>query len=427
MAGGSGISRGKIILTHRSIEAMKPAAEAYRVPDLRCPGLAIRVAPAGLKSWDMVFRIRGTSSIKRKALGSFPSVSIDEARTRAAALGRAAQAGRDMLAEEADAKAEASAELTVSQLIDEYAKRAIAKLRTKREIVLRLRRALAPIADKSAHKVRRRDIRMLLDAASDRGVLREAEKQRQSTAAMFSWAVSQDIVETNPVTGLKAYSTGELRERVLSPVEIKVLWDWIATSDLTPDIADSLRLQLALGTRIGEVAGIHVAEIDEASWVWTLPAARSKNKKPRVTPIIGIAREILAGRLARTRRGPLFINETGSALRSNDVGSAIVTRRKRIPLAHFVSHDLRRTVATQLVELGISYELVAAILGHEGGDKSVRTLTRHYVRTDLIDRKRVALEAWDAKLRESVCGTSKEPKVLNLSDVRRDFSTKTNS
>ena len=420
MAGGSGVSREKIILTHRAIEALKPAAEPFRVPDLRCPGLAIRVAPSGLKSWDLVFRIRGTSSIKRKALGAFPSVSIDEARTRAAALARAAQVGRDMLAEEADAKSEASAQLTVDQLIDEYAKRAIGKLRTKREIVLRLRRALAPIGQKAAHTVRRRDIRVLLDATSDRGVSREAEKQRQSASAMFSWAVSQDIVELNPVTGLKPYSTGSLRERVLSPEEIKMFWDWISASDLTSDMADSLRLQLTLGTRIGEVAGIHVEEIDEREWVWTLPAARSKNKKARVTPIVGLAREILAARLARTRRGPLFINETGKFLKSNDIGAAIITRRKRMPLAHFVSHDLRRTVATELVKLGISYELVAAILGHEGGEKSVKTLLKHYVRTDQVDRKRVALEAWDARLRNIIAGNAVPQNVVLLDVMRRE-------
>lgn len=420
MAIGSGKSRDKVVLTHRSIEAMKPAAEPFRVPDLRCPGLAIRVAPSGLKTWDAAFRIRGTTTVRRKALGSFPSVSLDEARKRATALARAAQVGRDLLTEEAEAKAEASARMTVSYLIDEYVKRAVSKLRTRGEIEKRLRRALASILDKPAETIRRRDIRVILDATSDRGVHREAEKQRQNIGAMFAWALSQDVVDINPVTGLKPYSTGELRERVLSPDEIKTFWEWISGSDLTTDIADSLRLQVTLGTRIGEVAGIQVSEIDQVNWVWTLPAARSKNKKQRVTPIVGLARAILADRLTRTRRGPLFINETGAALRSNDIGSAIVTRRKRIPLPHFVSHDLRRTVATQLVELGIVYELVAAILGHEGGDKSVRTLMRHYVRTDLLDRKRVALEAWDARLQSIIAGKSIPENVVLLDVMRRD-------
>lgn len=417
MGNGSGKTRAKVILNHRSVEALKPAPEAYRVPDLRCAGLAIRVAPSGLKTWDCVFRIRGTTTIKRKALGTFPSISLEDARERATALAKAAQAGRDALQEEAEAKEAAAARMKVGELIDEYVKRACAKLRTKHEIEIRLKRALQPILDNPAETIRRRDIRVILDKVSDRGAMREAEKQRQSIHTMFRWAVGQDIVPVNLAVGLAPYSTGSLRERVLSHDEIRIFWKWIAGSDLTPDMKDSLRLQLCMGTRIGEAAGIRVDEIDQDTWLWTLPAYRSKNKKQRVTPLVGQAKEIIRARLNRTRLGPLFINETGAALRSNDIGSAIVTRRKRIPLEHFVSHDLRRTVATQLVELGISLDLVSATLGQQAGGSNTRILTRHYVRTDLVDRKRVALEAWDQLLSQIVTGPGTSTNVFQLPDT----------
>jgi integrase len=232
-----------------------------------------------------------------------------------------------------------------------------------------LKRALSNLTELPAEEIKRRDLRRLLDAVSDRGAPREAEKQRQSIGAMFNWATSQDIVPSSPIRGLKAYSSGEARDRILSPEEIRIFWKWLDSSDLTDDMADALRLQLCLGARIGETAGMRAEELNQMSWQWTLPAARSKNKKPRVTPIVGIARKILGERLRVVKAGPLFINETGAALRSNDVGSAIVTRRKRIPLDHFVSHDIRRTVATQLIEIGINYDIVAAVLGHEPGEK----------------------------------------------------------
>ena len=63
------------------------------MPDLRCPGLAIRIAPSGIKTWDVLFRIRGTAVVKRKALGAFPAVTLAQARDRMGGLGRAAQAG----------------------------------------------------------------------------------------------------------------------------------------------------------------------------------------------------------------------------------------------------------------------------------------------------------------------------------------------
>ena len=416
----TGADHSRSVLTHKGVEALRPGAGAYRVSDVRCPGLAVRVAPGGLRTWELAFRIRGAGKVRRRSLGPFPAIGLDAARDRATAIVRAAQAGHDLLQEEADAAAAAAARMSIDELRAEYVKRACAKLRTKHEIDLRLKRALEALKDRPADEIRRRELRVVLNAIADRGAEREAEKTRQSLHAMFRWAVGQDIVNSNPVTGLTPFSPGAPRDRVLSPDEIRTFWGWIATSDLTPDMADSLRLQLCLGCRIGEAAGMHVNEIDQDNWIWTLPARRSKNKKPRVTPLVGRAKAILEARLERTRRGPLFVNETGAALRSNDIGSAIVTRRKRIPLAHFVSHDLRRTVATQLVELGLSFELVAAILGHETGNANTRILSRHYVRTDLVDRKRVALEAWDKRLAEIIEGKTASTNVVQLSDLMRD-------
>lgn len=422
MAGGSGKTREKIVLTHRAIETLKPAADAYRVPDLRCPGLAIRVAPSGVRTWDFVTRLRGTKTIKRKSLGAFPAVSLDHARERAAALGRAAQVGRDLLDEEREAQIEAAARTSVAALIGEYVNRACSKLRTKHEIELRLRRGLASIQTKAAQEVKRRELRDIFNAINDRGAPREAEKCRQSTGAMFAWAVGQDIVDTNPVDGLEGYGRGELRDHVLSPKEIQVLWSYLETSDLAPDMSDCFRLQLCLGSRIGEIAGMCAEEIDAASWVWTLPAARSKNKKPRLTPLVGRARDIIGARLKFTRRGPLFVSERGNALNSNNLAAALVDRRKNIQIEHFVSHDIRRTVATQLVELGISFDLVAAVLGHEVGGANVRVLARHYIRTDQVDRKRVALSAWDARLTDIIDKRLERSNVVKLSDILRDAS-----
>ncbi|MGN6285196.1 MAG: tyrosine-type recombinase/integrase [Afipia sp.] len=408
------------VLTHRAVEALKPTAEAFRVPDLRCPGLALRVAPGGLKTWEVAFRIRSANKVRRKSLGPFPAVGLDAARDRATAIRRAAQAGRDLLQEEADAKAAAEARVTIDELIREYIKRACGRLRTRHEIELRLKRALETVKDRPAEDIRRRDLRVILNAVADRGVPREAEKQRQSMGAMFSWAVAQDYMDENPTRGLKSLSSSRPRDRVLSADELRVLWAWLSDCDMTQDMVDALKLQICFGARIGETAGIEVCEVDQMNWVWTLPANRSKNKKLRVTPVVGLARDILIKRLETKRNGALFINETRRALRSNDIGSAIVTRRKRMPIPHFVSHDLRRTVATGLVDLGVNYELVAAILGHEMADKSTRILTRHYVRTDLVERKRVALEAWDRRLREIIEGKMASTNIVNLSDITKE-------
>ena len=88
-------------------------------------------------------------------------------------------------------------------------------------------------------------------------------------------------------------------------------------------------------------------------------------------------------------------------------------RRKPMPVPHFTSHDLRRTVATRLVEIGVPYETVAAVLGHEVGGTHVRILMRHYVRTELLEQKYAALGAWDARLREILAGSGPQPKLIS--------------
>jgi integrase len=252
-----------------------------------------------------------------------------------------------------------------------------------------------------------------LDAIVDQGKGREAEKRRQVCTAMFRWALSQDIVETDPTAGLKAYDPGTPRDRVLTVEEIETLWRWLDSDALSLEAADILKLELSTGARCGEIAGLRAEEIDCHKWIWTLPAARSKNARQRVTPIVGAAREILEVRLSGVEKGPLFVLENGAVMTSAHIGHYLLTRRARLPIATFTSHDLRRTFATMMAEMGIALDLVAAIVGHEAGARETRVLVRHYVRSDMLERKAHALKTWDDRLKAIVAG-EQAAKVVRL-------------
>jgi integrase len=230
---------------------------------------------------------------------------------------------------------------------------------------------------------------------------------------MFRWAVSQDIVETNPTAGSNSYDPGTPRDRFLNVEEIEKLWKWLESDALSTEASDILKLELLTGARCGEISGLRAEEIDCQKWVWTLPPERSKNGRQRVTPILGLARAILEQRLFGVDNGPLFVSETGSVLSSAHIGHNLLTRRARLPIARFTSHDLRRTFATMLAEMGVALDLVAAIVGHESGGKDTRTLVRHYVRTDMLERKAHALRVWDERLKLIVAG-EEAMKVVRL-------------
>jgi integrase len=405
MAFGAGLTRGAQLLTHRTIETLRPAEAPYRVTDQRCKGLAVWVAPSGVKTWDLAYRIRGTAKMRRLSLGRTTDVSLEQARERANELTSAARVGRDLIGEEGEARDAAASRITVEKLIDLYLRRrVIGRLRTAKSIESRLRRTLSPIFERYAADICRRDMRALLDSIADRGQGREAEKRRQVCTAMFRWALSQDIVAHDATPGLTPYDRGAPRDRVLTLEEIETLWKWLDTDALSPEAADILKLELLTGARCGEISGLRAEEIDRQKWTWTLPPSRSKNGRQRVTPIVGAAREMLEQRLSGVEKGPLFLLEKGVVVTSAHIGHYLLTRRSTFPIAAFTSHDLRRTFATMLAEMGIGLDLVAAIVGHESGGKDTRTLVRHYVHTDMLERKALVLRAWDDRLKDIVLG-----------------------
>jgi hypothetical protein len=169
MAFGAGLTRGAQPLT-RSIETLRPAEAPYRVPDQRCKGLAVRVAPSGVKTWDLAYRIRGTGKMRRLSLGRTTDVSLEQARERANELTSAARGRRDLIGEEGEARDAAASRITVGSLIDLYLRRrVVGHLRTAKSIESRLRRTLATILQRYAADICRRDLRAILDSIVDRG------------------------------------------------------------------------------------------------------------------------------------------------------------------------------------------------------------------------------------------------------------------
>jgi site-specific recombinase XerD len=271
--------------------------------------------------------------MRRVSLGRVEDLSLDKARDRPNELTSAARRGRDLIAEEDDNRAAAAPRVTVAQLIEIYVRRRVSgRLRTAKQIESRLRRALAPLTKRHAEEIRRRDLRELFDRCADHGMEREAERRRQTVGAMFRWALSQHIVELDPTAGLKAYDSGTPRDRVLSIEEIRRLWKWLESGALPAEPAEILKLELLTGARCGELGGICAEEINRTEWAWTLPGTRSKNKRPRVTPLVGMARETLEPRLATAASSPLFKAETGAILSSAHVGHYLLTRRDHLPI-----------------------------------------------------------------------------------------------
>jgi integrase len=407
-------SAGADLQNHRGVEA-GPSRRLSRA-GLRCKGLALRMASDCGRTWDLSFRIKG-GGVRRLSLGRYEDVSLEAARQRANKLTSAARQGRDLIAEEKTARDEHNQSFTVERLISEYVKRRVTgRLRTAAEIERRLKRALEPVMKRKAADIRRRDLRQLFDATADRGLTREPGHRRQAIGTMFKWATSQDIIESNPAEGLASYSRSAPPNRVLDEDEIPALWRWLDEGrNISTPTSSILKLQLCLGARCGEVAGMRASEFtkdNKGRLLWTLPIGRSKNKHARVTPILGLALEIITTRL-NNNNDILFESEAGNPLNTGLVSDHLRQRRDRLPIDKFTTHDLRRTTATEMMKLGIELDLIAKVVGHETeGEKQTRVLVKHYIHGDFVDRKAQALAAWDRRLRAILVGEAEKGQVL---------------
>ena len=414
---GSGKIRDRVALTARYIEALKPDPSApYSVKDTRTAGLVLRVAQSGEKTWPLSFRISGAARIQHVSLGRYgdPGASLDEARARANQLTAAARQGIDLIGAEAEARETASRAMSMEKFVELYlARRVRRRLRSAHEVERILKRVLAPLANVPAANIRRRDVSPLLEAIAAAGHERAAGNARALIGGLFRWGEMQEIVAGDPTRGLPRYDRGSPRDRVLDADEIRAVWPWF--ENLSSSICEALRFQLLTGCRIGEVVGMTDSEVDRGKWLWTLPAGRSKNGRKRVTPLVGQARAIIETRLEGADEGLLFLAERGGTLTSASIATALHSRRKQMPILTFTSHDLRRTLVSTMLELGVSRDVIGAIIGHDGdSDKAARILIKHYIWSDLVERKRPALEAWDAHLKAIVSGQVPGDNVVQI-------------
>lgn len=423
----------KKAITAVSLGALKPTGTAYYVSDAKQDGLRVRVAPTGGLTWVVAYRVKGRG-VTSVSLGvadptGRAGMPLAEARDRAASILRAAREGRDLLSEERAKKRDDDGALTVQQLIVRYSKdiaspnRRGGALRTADEIERRLYRALKTKLETPVNALTRGQLSLLLDTVAEK-YPREAEKRRQGIHAMLRWAKAKGYVEDNVLEGTPSFGTGEPRDRVLDAEEIRILWLWLdaGAEDMPPDVLVALRLQLLLGARSGEVAGMEASELaeDGNKLVWTLPAQRSKNKRARITPITGKAADLVKDAIKVRPAGPLFRTLDGSrALTSTDVGQALLNREKTRPIARFTTHDLRRTVVSKMDELGISLDTIAAVIGHQRGSASTRVLVRHYSRPVLDAQVEAALGAWEGHLASIVEGRTSPSNVLRFAGSSR--------
>jgi integrase len=387
----------KLDLTDRFIATIK-TKKIVDYFDAKTRGLAIRIAPTGVKSWSVMFTVPGTEKRARLSLGTYPATSLARARMRAIEARGHVEQGVDPRTLRAPATMVAdSGPVTIAMLAKIYLVKHAAKIKTGRELERRLRGDVLPIIGSvKLAELHRRDAHRVLDRIIERGAASSAKKTFADLRAMVRWAVARGDLDHDPLAGLKPPTTSKSRERFLDVEEIAALWPaWPNVFPAAMTLA--LKLALSTGQRIGEVCGMTLEELDLAKAVWNLPPERTKNGSAHSVPLNDMALDLIAEARPTAINGRLF------QLNTQRLGNLLNQRRDRLPVRDWSAHDLRRTVCTHLAEMGVSPLIIGACVNHRSLTKSGVTLGT-YVRYDYAKEKRRALELWADRLSAIVTG-----------------------
>ncbi len=383
--------RSTDFLTDRRIRTLKAEGERVELMDGAVPGLGIRVAPTGRKSWFLRYGPR--EARRRIVLGSYPALTLDAARNKARELVAGVQiGGRDPMAErEAARTARRKAEnatfgVLAACYLEEHAKRK-KRLRAWKEDERKLRVEVLPVwGSRPVTEIRRADVRELLERiAVERGGVC-ANRTRTLVSRVFTFGMEKERVEVNPVYGVKRVYAESPRERVLSEEELRVLWPLF--DRLQPAVAAAWRLVLLTGQRPGEVLTMRWRDLerDSRGWWWNLPAELTKTNRAHRVPLSPQAHAIIEALRPLTDSTEWVLASRADGKRLTWLSHSSARLRAWSELPHFSPHDLRRTAATWLGRSGVRPDTIDQLLNHAAG-----RITRTYNRAGYDTEKRQAV------------------------------------
>jgi integrase len=343
------------------------------------PGFGLRLRKARAAS-RYVFQYRANGRQRRVTIGTLTAISAAQARRAASDLHAKVRLGADPAGERAEGRARAAE--TVGALLKPYLefKRPHLAPRSLIETQRYLLKHFKPLHPIPVAKLDRRTIASRLSAiAADNGPS-AANRTADAITGFLGWCIGQGVIDSNPAVGVTRQPE-KARERVLTDDELVAIWR--ATSDVS-DYSAVVRLLMLTACRLREIALLRWSEIADHRIL--LPPHRCKNRRAHSIPLVPLAAEIVAGRGG--------VGDLIFGLMSNNWTNLKTALDKRLggQVAPWTHHDLRRTVATGMANLGVQPHVIEAVLNHVSGHKS--GVAAVYNRSSYEPEKRAALERW---------------------------------
>ena len=358
-------------------------------------GLTLRIDDKGNKRWIQRLTIGGRQ--RNTGLGSWPGVSLDEAREKALANWRAAREGRDPIGERRMARA--NTRMPTLPTFEEVALKVIALRRptwSSEKHAAQWESSLATYVFPALG-------RELVNAITTAAVLavleplwtakpETATRVRQRMEVVFDYAIASSWRIDNPAIAVTKVLPRRRGKKEHHPAmaygKLPGFIQALRASTADPSTKLGLELLILTAARTGEVLSMDWGEVDTEAATWTVPASRMKARREHRVPLSPRALVVLAeARKIGTGKGLVFPSRRGKIL-SNMAFNMLL---RRLDVGDAVPHGFRSTFKDwTLEETSFPWAVVEAALAHTLGSATESA----YARSDLLDKRRELMETW---------------------------------
>lgn len=296
---------------------------------------------------------------------------------------------------------------TVSALFEHWTK---IELSTRRdggkETIRGFHKDILPVVGHlPAEDVTKADVMQIIDTVLARNAPRMAKRFLSEMRQMFGFALDREIVHTDPTARIKKDRVGGkdvIRTRHLSEDEILHLARQLPAASFTASTAASIWIMLSTLCRVGELSRTRWSDVDFNAGTWTIPEEHAKNEKKHVIYLSSFAIEqFQLLKEHRTHDIWIFPDRSGTThVNVKSISKQVGDRQRATPLrnrsmststlvlpgGHWTPHDLRRTGATMMGNLGTPADIIERCLNHTEQDKLKRTYHQH----QMLDEQKAA-------------------------------------
>ncbi|MEQ1706211.1 MAG: integrase arm-type DNA-binding domain-containing protein [Rickettsiales bacterium] len=354
-------------LTNISIQKTKPQSKPTKLFD--GGGLYLLIQPSGGKCWRYKYRFAGKE--KLLAFGTYPEVSLAEARERHAQARKALSAGNDPAEVKKEAKrlTQLKSENTFESIAREWHENRKHSWTPKhaQQIMTRMEANLFPkLGSRSIADINAPDLLAVAKVIEARGAHDIAHRAMQTAGQVFTYAIVTGKAERNPATDLR----GALKPLVkkhhahLSAKELPEFLQSVENYDGTLQTKLAIQLLLLTFVRTSELRCAEWKEIDLDKAEWRIPAERMKMRDPHIVPLSKQAIKVLRQLHELNGHWPRVFpsqHKPAGYMSQNTIIFAIYRMGYH---SRLTGHGIRGTASTILNENGFTPDVIERQLAH---------------------------------------------------------------